>query len=111
MHRQPRQPDEYWNVGGQVTGQGDPADAAPLPAPPDLDLANPSVTVVMGSPVEVEAQGSTLDFFHCLSFDPGNDQDVYVDGLQVVQGNSSILHHVLMYLDTSAESAPAVSVG
>ena len=85
--------------------EGDPADAAPLPAPPDLDLANPSVTVVMGSPVEVEAEGSTLDFFHCLSFDPGNDQDVYVDGLQVVQGNSSILHHVLMYLDTSAESA------
>ncbi len=46
--------------------EGDPADAAPLPDPPDLGLANATTTVTMGSPVEIEAQGNTLDFLHCL---------------------------------------------
>jgi hypothetical protein len=85
--------------------EGDPADAAPLPEPPNLDLANPTVTALMGSPVQVEAQGNKLDFFNCLSIDPGNSETVYLDGIQVVQGNRAILHHVLVYVDSTAASA------
>ncbi|KIG17071.1 hypothetical protein DB30_03668 [Enhygromyxa salina] len=85
--------------------EGDPANAAPLPSPPSLDLANPTTSVTMGSPVSIDAQGNTLDFFHCLSLDPGNDEDVYLDGIQVVPGNREIVHHVLVYVDENAASA------
>lgn len=85
--------------------EGDPALAAPLPTPPSLDLPNPTTTVTMASPVSVEKVSSTLDFFHCISLDPGNDVPVYVDGLQVVPGNRAIVHHVLIYVDATAASA------
>jgi hypothetical protein len=85
--------------------EGDPALAAPLPPSPTLDLPGPSATPQMQSPVTVEPSGSTLDFFHCLSLDPGNAQDVYLDGMQVIAGNSQIVHHVLIYVDVSATSA------
>lgn len=85
--------------------EGDPANAAPLPPPPSLDLANPTTTVTMGSPVSIEAQGDKLDFFHCLTFDPGNSEDVFLDGIQLVPGKREILHHVLIYVDEDAASA------
>jgi hypothetical protein len=85
--------------------EGNPADAVPLPNPPNLDLANPTTTVLMSSPVQIEAQDSKLDFVHCLSIDPGNTETVYVDGIQIIAGNREILHHVLVYLDTNALSA------
>ena len=85
--------------------EGDPALAAPLPTPPSLDLESPTVTAPMQSPVSVEPAGSTLDFFHCLSLDPGNTQDVFVDGMQVIAGNRRIVHHVLVYVDVNASSA------
>lgn len=85
--------------------EGDPADAAPLPDPQNLELANPTTVVTMDASLEIDVEGQTRDFFHCVSFDPGNDQDVYVDGLQVVPGNRSIVHHVVVYLDESATSA------
>jgi hypothetical protein len=85
--------------------EGDPALAAPIPTPPSLDLPNPTKTVTMGSAVSVDKVSSTLDFFHCLSLDPGNAGTVYVDGLQVVPGNRAIVHHVLIYVDPTAASA------
>lgn len=92
-----------WADGGAP--EGDPANAVAIPAPPETDLADPSVTVAMGGAISVEPVGNQLDFFHCLSFDPGNDTDVYVDGIQVVPGNDRIAHHVLLYVDEAAESA------
>jgi hypothetical protein len=85
--------------------EGDPALASPIPPPPSLDLANPTVDIPMGGSVSVEAQGSALDFFHCLSFDPGNTEDVYVDAMQIVPGNPVIAHHTLLFIDTDADSA------
>lgn len=85
--------------------EGDPADAAPIPAPNVLDLADPSVTVAMGGAITVEPVGAQLDFFHCMSFDPGNTEDVYLDGIQVLPGNDAIAHHVLLFVDANAESA------
>lgn len=85
--------------------EGDPALAAPLPEPMALDLPDPSATMIMGGSVSVEREGDVLDQFHCLSFDPGNTEDVFVDAMQVIQGNSKILHHVLIFVDEGAESA------
>jgi len=85
--------------------EGDPALAAPLPPTPDFDLPQPTTTISMGGEITIEPQGNKRDFFHCLSFDPGNAEDVYIDGMQVVPGNSAIAHHVLIYVDLSASSA------
>lgn len=85
--------------------EGDPALAAPLPTPPSFDLPNPTTTLAMEGSVTVEPVGAQLDFFHCLSLDPGNDQDVYLDGMQVIPGNNAIVHHVLVYVDVNATSA------
>ncbi|MGB1699806.1 MAG: hypothetical protein ACPHRO_07625, partial [Nannocystaceae bacterium] len=49
---------------------GDPALAAPTPSPPDKDLEDPTVTIPMQGSVTIEATDETLDFVHCLSFDP-----------------------------------------
>ncbi|HVI02288.1 MAG TPA: hypothetical protein VM869_26425, partial [Enhygromyxa sp.] len=85
--------------------EGDPALAAPLPEPPDHDLQNPTTTVLSDAQLSIAAEGSTLDFFHCLSLDPGNAEDVFLTGLQVIPGNRGIVHHVLVYVDTNAASA------
>lgn len=85
--------------------EGDPALAAPLPPPPSLDLADPTKTVTMPSPLTIDKLGNSLDFFHCVSLDPGNTAPVYIDGLQVVAGNPQIVHHVLIYVDAGADSA------
>ncbi|MCY1011918.1 hypothetical protein OV079_41525 [Nannocystis pusilla] len=85
--------------------EGDPALAAPLPTPPSLDLANPTKSITMSTPLTVDKVGNSLDFFHCLSLDPGNDAPVYVDGIQVLAGNPKIVHHVLIYVDAGADSA------
>lgn len=85
--------------------EGDPDDAAPLPEPPSIALDDPTATVTMDSPLTVDVEGSKLDFIHCISLDPGHTDDVYLDGLQIVEGNKSILHHVLVYVDETGASA------
>jgi hypothetical protein len=85
--------------------EGDPALAAPLPPPPSLDLPSPTVTATMQSGLTIEPSGSRLDFFHCLSLDPGHAQDVFVDGMQVIPGNHAVVHHVLIYVDLQGASA------
>jgi len=85
--------------------EGDPALAAPLPPPPSLDLADPTVTMTMQSALTIEAEGPQRDFFHCLSLDPGHAQDVFVDGMQVIPGNRAVVHHVLIYVDLQGASA------
>jgi len=93
---------DWANVGAP---EGDPALAAPLPEPPNLDLQSPTTTVTMESPLSIDGQPPNLDQFHCLSLDPGNTEDVFLTGLQVIPGNREVVHHVLVYVDSSAASA------
>lgn len=92
-----------WSTAGAP--EGDPQLAAPIPETPSLDLAGANETVVMQSAVTIPAAGQVRDYFNCLSFDPGNSETVYVDGLQVIPGNRGVVHHVLLYVDPTGESA------
>jgi hypothetical protein len=94
-----------WHAAGAP--EGDPATAAPLPEPPSLDLETVTSTHSMGGSVTIDRQGSSSDFFHCLSFDPQLTEDAYLDAFQVLPGNASVVHHVLIYTDETAESASA----
>jgi len=84
--------------------EGDPKLAAPIPTPPSQALGSPSVTTKMGSELTITGGSKTLDFFHCISIDPGNTETVYIDGLQVIAGNPEVVHHVLIYVDQTAAS-------
>ena len=102
-----------WNTAGAP--EGDPTTAAPLPAPPDLELSDAEVSVTIPSPVTIE--GST-DRFICFSLAPDLSalaatgpeaallgERVLIDALQVRPGNAAIVHHVLVYTDADGESA------
>jgi hypothetical protein len=85
--------------------EGDPSLAAPLPEPAEVDLVGTTATATMASAVQIPAAGTVRDYFHCLSLDPGNTETVYLDGMQVIPGNRSVVHHVLIYVDPTGESA------
>lgn len=91
-----------WAANGAP--EGDPKLAAPIPEPPSLDLVGASKTSLMQSAVTVPAAGQVRDYFNCLSIDPGNAETVYLDGIQVIAGNRSIVHHVLIYVDAKGDS-------
>jgi len=76
--------------------EGDPKTAAPLPAPPDLELADADIHLEI--PAKVKVTGDQ-DQYVCFSIDPGLAEPTWIDGLQVTPGNDKIVHHVLVYLD------------
>lgn len=102
-----------WNDAG--CPEGDPDSAAPLPAPPQLDLEGAEVEVKIPAPVTIEGPG---DRFLCFSLEPDfaalratgpeaallGDR-VLIDGAQVHPGNSAIVHHVLVFTDQDGKSA------
>jgi hypothetical protein len=83
------------------TPEGDPANAVALPEPPNLELESPTVVLQNPSPFTV---GGTSDSFVCMVMDPGNEQDVWITGIQMIPDNSEVVHHVLTYVDTTAAS-------
>ncbi|RYZ06884.1 MAG: hypothetical protein EOO73_13915 [Myxococcales bacterium] len=95
--------------------EGDPAAAAPVPEPADLNLAEADLEVKIPAPVTIEGTG---DKFICFSLAPdftplkstGPEaallgERVLIDGAQVHPGNAGIVHHVLVYTDAEGKSA------
>ena len=89
-----------WADGGAP--EGDAGTAAPLPEPPSVDLTSRDLRVPAGHPVTVEGDE---DLFRCIVLDPGLEEDVYVDAIQVVPGNDKVVHHVLVWADPANQSA------
>ena len=88
-----------WIANG--TPEGDPANAAPLPEPPSLELPNATATLQNPSPFTV---GGSSDSFVCMVVDPGHEGDVWVDGVQLIPDNDEVVHHVLTYIDKNSVS-------
>lgn len=82
--------------------EGDPAGAAPLPAPIDLSLAGTNLEVAPAVPY---ATSGNKDEFRCFVIDPELAEDGWLTGLQVVPGNPEVVHHVLVYADAGRKSA------
>lgn len=89
-----------WADGGAP--EGNPDAAAPLPEMPQVDIQDPDATFVIPSDVTVEGNE---DRFVCFSIDPGLTEDRWMSQLQLVPGNERIVHHALVYVDASGESA------
>lgn len=84
------------------TPQGDPAKAAPLPAPLDRSLADP--TDILENPAPTVLEGKA-DRFVCFSIDTGLDEDAWITAVELLPDNEQVVHHVLIFLDESGASA------
>ena len=79
--------------------QGDPAQMPdPLPDTGEWQLGYPDLVLQMPQVFDVPR---VKDTYRCFVIPTGLDEDKYVNALQVLPGNKQIVHHVLLFLDTS----------
>jgi hypothetical protein len=84
--------------------EGDPTTAAEIPEPPSevLEGANQEIT-----PVKAYTTSGNKDQYICFSMDPGLTEDGWLTGVQVIPGNTEVVHHVLLFTDPEGASAAA----
>src|SRR5213594_2938579 len=80
--------------------EGDPGDKPPLPAFTDgWQAGKPDQILTMPSSFAVASSGH--DLFRCFLLPLNLDRDVYVSGTEFRPGNRRIVHHALVYVDTT----------
>ncbi|QQR87624.1 MAG: hypothetical protein IPJ76_05195 [Flavobacteriales bacterium] len=97
--------DEIDIIGAWVQGgapEGNPNDA---PTPPvylnEVVIDNPDVSVIMDDYV---IPASTTDLYRCFVM-PGNTSvDQFITGMEVIPGNTEVVHHVLVFQDTTGQA-------
>lgn len=87
---------EWIDIG---TPEGDPANAAPLPEPPNLELEGISGTFQNGSDYEL---AGVSDDYVCFSIDLDLNETKYLDGVQMLPDNREVVHHVLVWITEDA---------
>jgi mono/diheme cytochrome c family protein len=91
-----------WHAGGDVAG--DPKDAPPPnTTPPLTDLPN-STPLAPTTPFSLTGQA---DYFRCFVLDPQITQKEYITGTFVKPGNSTIVHHALLFSVPAGATIPA----
>ncbi len=94
-----------WSDAGAP--QGDPAKAPPPYQAPELGLASPDLEIPAAEPGVVSG---TSDIFECVVYDPMLAQDEFLDGVNIVPGNTAVAHHALLFR-TDREDAATLSSG
>lgn len=82
--------------------EGDPANAlppAPTPTPDNL----PDMTRELSPASPFVAEGER-DQFRCFVLDPGNTEEMYLNGVHFIPGDPEVVHHILLYLDRAGVS-------
>jgi len=82
--------------------EGDAALAAEIPAVPETTLEDADQSLRMRGSTTIDGSD---DQFVCYSLDPELTEDGFIEAIQVVPGNDKIVHHVLIYVDDSGDSA------
>jgi hypothetical protein len=84
------------------TPEGDPADLPePAPAKGEWSLGDPDLTVQMTEPF-TPVRGR--DIYRCFVLPTGLTEDKWVSAVDVVPGNRSTVHHVILYLDSTGKA-------
>jgi hypothetical protein len=90
-----------WLDGGRPTGDLSLAPPAPtfndkgdLPGMPDLIVKIPQFT----------STSNASDIYRCFVLPTGLSADKYITAFEAIPGNQSIVHHVLVYADTTGVS-------
>ncbi len=89
-----------WVDGGAPEG---PPEAAP--PPPVFThqnvITDPDITAVMET---YQIPLSTSDIYRCFVLEVDNPTDRYIQGLEVIPGNPAMVHHVLVFQDTTGQA-------
>ena len=89
-----------WADGGGPLG--DPANALPVPTYDDgWAINDPDITAIMP---EFVIPSSTSDLYRCFVLQVDNPEDRYITGLEVIPGNRSMVHHVLVFQDNTGQA-------
>ena len=90
-----------WHEAGAP--EGDPKALPPAPKfAPGWQGGTPDLVLEMPEEFEVAAEGR--DVYRCFVLPSGLIEDRYLSGVEIRAGNSRIVHHVLLYLDTSGKA-------
>jgi len=91
-----------WNNNG--TPQGNPTLVPPAPTYiPGAILPNPDYTINLPHYV---SNANTEDDYVCLKVATNFATDKYIKAIEVVPGNYSIVHHALVFVDTTSIGSP-----
>jgi len=92
-------------IGSWVDGgapEGDPLLAPPVPIYANASqIPQPDLTTIMEDYV---VPPSSSDLYRCFVLDIDNPTDQFITKLEVVPGNRPIVHHVLVFQDTSGQA-------
>ncbi|MCB0755466.1 MAG: T9SS type A sorting domain-containing protein [Flavobacteriales bacterium] len=85
-----------WVNGGMPEGGGTPP-MAPVYGSNEV-ITNPDLTLTMQPFTNFV---NNVDLYQCFVLPTGLTEDMYVSGFEVVPGNGEMVHHVLVFADTS----------
>ncbi len=89
-----------WYRGGAE--EGDPRDLPEAVAPGgEFQLGDPDVVLTMPQTYSLTRRGDT---YRCFVIPTDFGSDRFIDAFQVVPGNRQVVHHVILYLDTSGKA-------
>jgi len=94
-----------WRDQGSV--EGDPKDAPPPVVPKPLALDGAQLVLSPAAPYSLV--DGPEDQFRCFVLDPKLTQPSYVNGTFIVPGNSTVVHHALVFADTGAASKALIT--
>jgi Copper type II ascorbate-dependent monooxygenase, C-terminal domain len=84
--------------------EGNPSDLPePISFPETWSAGTPDFVVQPPSSFPLKA--GSEDIYRCFTIPVNSASDLYVRGYEVLPGNRSIVHHVLIFTDTSGQSA------
>ncbi len=89
-----------WVDGGAVEGDPLQAPAAPV-FTNEAVITSPDISAIMEDYV---IPASTSDLYRCFVVPSNNPTDRYITGLEVIPGNTAMVHHVLVFQDTSGQA-------
>lgn len=89
-----------WVDGGYP--EGDPANALPPPTYTNAPMIiDPEITAIMEDFV---IPPSTTDLYRCFVLDVDNPMDRFITAVEVLPGNTSMVHHVLLFQDVTGQA-------
>ena len=86
---------------------GDEATAYSIDPIENLSLSGDDVQTLISSGETIPA-GETEDQYRCFSLDPELSDTKWITGLEVLPGNTDIVHHVVIFSDPNGASATQV---
>ena len=85
--------------------KGDDEHMPPLPTFSDgWQLGEPDIVLAMNEAYQIEAEGD--DEYRCFVLDPQFETDQWIDVVEVLPGNRTTDHHIVLYVDQAGKIAP-----